>query len=278
MFRNIRFWVSLGFSLLFLVFLMILDYPFLARLYNERNQGEVVLSYEGQLEQIEDADQQRMLKEARDFNEKLASGIWGGIEDTEEALHEEYETLLDTGEGIMGRIEIPKIHADLAIYHGTSDEVLNRGAGHVEGSSLPVGGESTHASISAHRGMVTKKMFTNLDELETGDLFILHILGEKLYYEVGEIYTILPDEVENLEIRRGEDLVTLITCTPYGINTHRLCVEGHRVEPTEEVEQQIIEETQQFRWQDWWWVYLSVILLMLLIILLWRYNRRYWGK
>lgn len=272
---SIRFWVSFGFTLLFLAFLTILDYPFLARLYNEQNQGEVVLSYEGQVEQLPDEEQQEMLRASSAYNEKLASGLWGGIGETEEALHEEYEALLDTGGGIMGRIEIPKLHVDLAIYHGTSEEALSQGAGHLEGSSLPVGGESTHASISAHRGLVTKKMFTNLDELEEGDFFILHVLGEDLYYQVGEIYTILPEEVEELTIRRGEDLVTLITCTPYGINTHRLCVEGHRIEHTEEVDNRIQEETKQFRWQDWWWVYLSAGLLLLMVYLLWRYNRKY---
>ena len=197
----------------------------------------------------------------------------------EQMLHEEYESLLNTdGAGTMGRIEIPKIRVDILIRHGTSEEVLQKGAGHLEGSSLPVGGESTHVCLSAHRGLTDKEFFTNLDELEEGDLFFLHILGETLCYRVGDIRTILPEETDRLTIRTGEDLVTLITCTPYGINTHRLCVEGYRIPYTEEVKEEAQSQADSFRiqifLQDYGWIFVTLLLLVTLGIMLWRYNKK----
>lgn len=277
--RKIR--VSLVFTLLFLACLVIMDYPFLARLVNERKQGEVVVDYEHALKEVEDEEIVQMREAAHRYNKNLASGVGPGMLELfeEEAagapFHKEYRHLLDNGQdGVMGTVEIPKIHVNLMIYHGTSDEVLQKGAGHLEGSSLPVGGEGTHACISAHRGLVSKKMFTDLDELEEGDIFLLHILNETLCYRVGSIRTVLPDEIESLAIRRGEDLVTLITCTPYGINTHRLYIEGSRIPYTEETVEQVREESPGFRWQEWWWAALTVLLIIAMCIMLYRYNRK----
>lgn len=226
-----------------------------------------------------------MWQEAAVYNEQLATGLLQGIrenweettqeEDGEENFHDTYESLLNSaGDGIMGMIEIPKLKLNLPIYHGTSEEVLQKGAGHLEGSSLPVGGENTHTCISAHRGLADRKMFTNLDEMEVGDIFILRTAGEDLYYQVFKIQTVLPDEVDPLAIQKGEDLATLITCTPYGINTHRLYVQGKRVEPTPEVQEQIQQDEQHIRWQDWWWVPVSILLILVMALLLWRYNRK----
>ena len=155
-------------------------------------------------------------------------------EDTYELSHP-YDGVLDpNGDGLMGSIEIPKIKAKLAIYHGLSKTVLEKGVGHVEGTSLPIGGKSTHAVLAAHRGLPNAKLFTDLDQMEKGDIFILHILGKHLAYRVDQIKTVLPDETSELDIVEGEDHVTLVTCTPYAVNTHRLLVRGVRTKYVEE--------------------------------------------
>lgn len=262
-------------SVLFLFFLLVMDYPFLARILNERNQGEVVTKYEAVTAALQDENRDRMLEEANEYNRMLATGLAAGLsqedrdpEEEEDKAHEEYLQLLNcSGDGLMGTVEIPKIKAVLPVYHGTSEEVLRQGAGHLEGTSLPVGGESTHACISAHRGLVGRKLFTDLDELDEGDIFLLHVLGNTLCYRVREIETVLPDEMESLEIQEGEDLVTLITCTPYGLNTHRLLVHGSRISYTEEVEQEIIEKEKALRLRDWWWLGLSAALLAFMCVI-----------
>lgn len=282
-----KFFVSLISTLLFLIFLSIMDYPFLARMFNERNQGAVVVDYEETLGKRSDPEKERMLEEARKYNSSLASGLGNALEETlkknpeEQQADQIYQGLLsDQADGVIGRIEIPKLAVNLLIYHGTEEEVLQKGAGHLQGSSLPVGGESTHSCISAHRGLVDKKMFTDLDQMEVGDLFLIHVLGETLAYRVREIQTVLPDDVEDLAIQRGKDLVTLITCTPYGINTHRIYVHGERIPYTEEVEAEVNAEQEESKswweswWENWWWAVFSLLLLILLIALLWRYNRR----
>lgn len=285
MIRNRKGRISLIFTVLFLLFLMIMDYPFLARLYNSRVQGEVVLSYEEYTGSLESKEQEKIQRDAIAYNEQLVSGVVQGIRENWEDniqgdaennnLHDVYENLLNSaGDGIMGMIEIPKLKLNLPVYHGTSEEVLQKGAGHLEGSSLPVGGESTHTCISAHRGLADRKMFTNLDELEQGDIFILRIAGEELYYQVYETETVLPDDIEPLAIEKGQDLATLITCTPYGINTHRLYVHGKRVELTTQIKEQVQQDEQKIRWQDWWWVPVSVCLILIMTALLWRYNRK----
>lgn len=273
------------------LFLLVMDYPFLARLWNEAHQAEVIAEHDASMYRQEDTEKEETLKAARAYNESLASGLGQpGLknpgskridplgEAVEEAAveqaHRTYEALLNSGEdGIMGTLEIPKIKVYLAVYHGTEEETLQKGAGHLEGSSLPVGGESTHACISAHRGLVQKKMFTNLDQMEKGDVFLLHILGDTLSYRVCDIRVVKPDEVESLGIQRGEDVVTLITCTPYGLNTHRLLVEGERIAYTPEVEKEIAEAEEPFSIKDWWWAGVSLLLLVLMAVLLVRYLR-----
>ncbi|MEE1295989.1 MAG: class C sortase [Bifidobacterium sp.] len=188
------------------------------------------------------------LKAAREYNKRLAASgqpiigeasdpfaSTGGSSQASDAdasassKDEEYQSLLDTGNGVMGAIKIPQIGVDLPIYHGASEEALEKGAGHLYGSSLPVGGESTHAVITGHRGMVAAPMFTRIDELKEGDSFYVDIMGEELGYVVDSIAVIEPDDTSKLRIVPGEDRITLMTCTPYGVNTHRLLVSAHRV-------------------------------------------------
>lgn len=264
------------FAAAFLFFLLVMDYPFLARLWNEAHQAEVIEQHDASLYETKDKEKSEELLKAQTYNESLASGLFGGIEDVTRNQTQEtsYFQLLNSGEdGIMGTLEIPKIKVYLAVYHGTEEETLQKGAGHLEGSSLPVGGKSTHALISAHRGLVQKKMFTNLDQLENGDLFLLHILDDTLCYRVRDIRVVKPDQVESLQIRKGEDLVTLITCTPYGLNTHRLLVEGERCSYTQKVQEEIQEADKPFSLRDWWWAGLSLILIIVMIWLLVRYVR-----
>lgn len=179
---------------------------------------------------MDDAKYEQFLREAREYNEALTKRIGARFMLSEEELLE-YNAVLDvSGTGIMGYIEIPVLQTKLAVYHGTGDAVLASGVGHIEGSSLPVGGESTHCVLSGHRGLPSAKLFTNLDQLVEGDLFLLHTLDETLTYEVDQIRIVEPREIGDLYIEEGMDYCTLVTCTPYSINTHRLLVRGHRIE------------------------------------------------
>ena len=202
--------------LIFFVGLAVMLYPTISDYINQRNQTRVVNSYAQQVDGLSDADYTAYFDTADVFNQKIAA-------DPDALYHADrfstYSTTLDvTGTGIMGYITIPRIGVELPIYHGTSDAVLQVAAGHLEGTSLPVGGESTHAVISAHRGLPSAKLFTHLDRLEVGDTFTITVLDRELTYEV-----------DKLKVVDGKDYVTLMTCTPYGINTHRLLVRGHRV-------------------------------------------------
>ena len=201
-------------------------------MWNQYRNAQLVSKYEEAVTELSDNDYDRLWKEAKEYNaEHPVNAIVDAFEeeDTYELSHP-YDRVLDpNGDGLMGSIEIPKIKARLAIYHGLSKTVLEKGVGHVEGTSLPIGGKSTHAVLAAHRGLPNAKLFTDLDQMEKGDIFILHILGKHLAYKVDQIKTVLPDETSDLDIVEGEDHVTLVTCTPYAVNTHRLLVRGHRV-------------------------------------------------
>ena len=217
--------------LIFFVGLAVMLYPTISDYINQRNQTRVVNSYAQQVDGLSDADYTTYFDAADVFNQEIAA-------DPDALYHADrfstYSTTLDvTGTGIMGYITIPRIGVELPIYHGTSDAVLQVAAGHLEGTSLPVGGESTHAVISAHRGLPSAKLFTHLDQLEVGDTFTITVLDRVLTYEVDKISIVLPTEVEDLKVTDGKDYVTLMTCTPYGINTHRLLVRGHRVNTRE---------------------------------------------
>lgn len=214
--------------LVFFVGLSVMLYPTISDYVNQRNQSRAVANYAQSVDTMTDADYSSYFDAADAFNAQVAAN--------ENALYRPdqlsgyYDTLDITGTGIMGYITIAKIGVELPIYHGTSDSVLQIAAGHLEGTSLPVGGASTHAVISAHRGLPSAKLFTNLDQLEVGDTFTITVLDRVLTYEVDKITIVLPTQTDDLLVADGKDYVTLMTCTPYGINTHRLLVRGRRVE------------------------------------------------
>ena len=215
--------------LVFLVGLSLLLYPSFSDWWNSMHQSRAVASYVEQVANI-DADQYEQLwNQAWEYNASLVGRTNNFILSDEQKA--EYNQLLDVGGlGIMGYIEIPIIGVTLPIYHGTAESVLQVATGHLEWTSLPVGGESSHCSISGHRGLPSAKLFTDLDRLVVGDLFMFRVLDEVLTYEVDQILIVEPHETDDLLIEPGKDLCTLITCTPYGINSHRLLVRGHRVE------------------------------------------------
>ena len=189
------------------------------------NQFKAAQAYNAKLAQSD----QPVLGEAVDPFTAAQGGSQASGDDSASSKDKEYQSLLDTGNGIMGTIKVPKQSISLPIYHGTSEEALASGAGHLYGSSLPVGGKSTHAVITGHRGLVDAMMFTRLDEVKQGDFFYIEVMGETLGYKVDRISVILPTDTSKLKIVPGEDRVTLMTCTPYGVNTHRLLISGHRV-------------------------------------------------
>ena len=213
---------------LLLVGLSVMLYPTVSDWWNSRVQTRAIATYNQSVEQMDTGDKERLLMEAHSYNATL-SHLTAPFTNWEDAGN--YDKILDiSGTGIMGYISIPKIQVELPIYHGTSAEVLNVAVGHLQGSSFPVGGENTHAVISAHRGLPSAKLFSDLDQLVEGDTFTVTILDEVLTYEVEKIFIVKPDELDKLAIIPGGDYVTLMTCTPYGVNSHRLLVRAHRVD------------------------------------------------
>lgn len=209
--------------------LSLLLYPSVSNYWNSLHQSRAIAAYVEQVAQIDNETFDQLREQARAYNRTLVGKAYRY--DMTRQEREEYLGLLNvSGNGIIGYIEIPDIHCELPIYHGTDADALQIGVGHIEGSSLPVGGESTHCAISGHRGLPSAKLFSDLDKLTVGDRFSLRVLDDTLTYEVDQIHTVLPGEMDELEIVEGEDYCTLVTCTPYGVNTHRLLVRGHRVE------------------------------------------------
>lgn len=222
-------------AVLFLTALGLTLYPLVSNYVNQKYASEIQTAYQELIQQTDDSVLQEAKQRAIAYNLAITPGTADAY--GEEALlsaAENYDSQLDiAGNGIMGYVEIPKIQVHLPIYHGTDAEVLDRGVGHLLGSSLPVGGENTHTILSGHSGMASQKMFTDLEQLAQGDVFYLNVLNETLAYQVIQISTVLPYETELLSIVPGADLCTLVTCTPYGVNTHRLLVRGSRI-PYEE--------------------------------------------
>lgn len=209
--------------------LSLLLYPTVSNYWNSLHQSRAIAAYVEQVAQIGNETFDQLREQARAYNRTLVGKAYRY--DMTRQEREEYLGLLNvSGNGIIGYIEIPDIHCELPIYHGTDADALQIGVGHIEGSSLPVGGESTHCAISGHRGLPSAKLFSDLDKLTVGDRFSLRVLDDTLTYEVDQIHTVLPGEMDELEIVEGEDYCTLVTCTPYGVNTHRLLVRGYRVE------------------------------------------------
>ena len=261
-------WTTVFLVLLLLAGVSLLLYPSLSDYWNSMHQTRAIASYAETVSQLDTAQYDEMWKAAQDYNRSLAQ------RETAFALTDEqkaaYESLLDvSGLGVMGYIEIPEIDCSLPIYHGTEESVLQVAVGHLEWSSLPVGGEGTHCVLSGHRGLPSAKLFTNLDKLAVGDTFLLRVLDEVLTYEVDQILIVEPEQVDALGIVPGEDYCTLVTCTPYGINTHRLLVRGHRVENTPEAARMhVTADATQFDPLLVATVLAIPVLLLLLIILL----------
>mgnify|MGYP001625376367 CR=1 FL=1 len=215
--------------LIFLTGLSLLLYPTVSNCWNLLHQSRAIVEYSSQVEELDEELYEKIWAKAVQYNQDLADRP-DRFEMTEEEK-QEYESLLNvSGNGIMGYIEIPAIDCSLPVYHGTNEAVLQTSIGHLEGSSLPTGGKGTHCVVSGHRGLPSARLFTDLDKLKEGDLFILKVLDRTLTYEVDQILTVDPYDMEALEIDPQADYCTLVTCTPYGINTHRLLVRGHRVE------------------------------------------------
>lgn len=220
---------------LFVAFAVLL-YPTVSSYVNEKNGSKVVSNYDAESVRLSNAEKEKMLEDARAYNKEMLSNIdlIDPFSQGETNIDERYKSLLNMdGSGMMGYIRIPKIKVEIPIYHGTSESVLQAGVGHFWGTSLPVGGESTHTVLTGHRGLPTKTLFTNMDKLVKGDVFYIKVLDETLAYKVDQILTVLPEETKALSIVPGQDYATLVTCTPYAINTHRLLVRGHRI-PYEE--------------------------------------------
>ncbi|MCL2105951.1 MAG: class C sortase [Oscillospiraceae bacterium] len=217
-----------GFALAFLVFLSVLLYPRVAKYVNARSQSRIVVQYLDKVSGMDEEEARVLLEAAREYNESLLEKAFRFEFTPEETAR--YKSLLDPGGGVMGILEIGKIDVKLPIYHGTDESVLAAGIGHLPGSSLPVGGTGTHAVITGHRGLPSSKLLSSLDKIAEGDTFLLHVLGETLTYQVDDIKTVEPNELRALDIDPDLDFCTLVTCTPYGVNTHRLLVRGQRVE------------------------------------------------
>lgn len=233
------------FILVFLTGLGFLLYPTVSDRWNRMHQTRAITAYAEAAASMDDADYEKVMAAARAYNGELAAR--GGSVTLTEEEKAAYEAQLNiTGQGIMGYIDIPKINCYLPVYHGTTEGVLQTSVGHLEGSSLPVGGESTHCVLSGHRGLPSARLFTDLDQMITGDMFMVCVLDEVLTYEVDQILVVLPEETEALAIETGKDYCTLVTCTPYGVNSHRLLVRGRRTDTLSgEVTQRITADAVQ---------------------------------
>lgn len=265
--------------LLMIVGFGILAYPTISDQWNTYRQSRLISDYDAAVSQLEEEDFEEAWEAARQYNQtfgqnSIISDVFG-IDGTEDIRETEYWKVLNVGDnGVMGYLTIPKINIKLSIYHGTSAEVLDTGVGHLNGTKLPIGGESNHSVLSAHRGLPSAKLFTDIDQLEPGDRFYLHILDEDMAYEVDHISPMIDKDdyealSEALKIEEGQDYVTLFTCTPYGVNSHRLLVRGHRVPYDGELESTPVDTMVQAI-QNYYMLYLlfgiGVVLIIVLIM------------
>lgn len=224
--------IKIGIMITFILGISMLSFSLFSNIIFTQKVENILATYEKNIETADESKKQQMLENAKKYNENLAKH---GV-----AYYDENAKInIDVGNGIIGRIEIPIIDVYLPIYNGTSDEVLSNGVGHLEGTSLPIGGKSTHSVLTAHRGLPNAKLFTRLDELKKGDMFYISVLGEEMAYEVNEIREVLPDDTSLFNVTADKDIVSLVTCTPYGINTHRLIVTGERVPFEKQVKEDI---------------------------------------
>ena len=256
--------------LLFAVGVFILLYPLISEWHNSRAQTTVIENYNHAAAGLSETEYENLREAAREYNE----GLLGSVVLTDpfdasaaKMASEEYESLLNiSGDSVMGTIRIPKINVTLPIYHGTANETLEKGAGHLENTSLPIGGTGTHAVLSAHSGLPTAALFTDLEKLAEGDLFFLDVLDETLAYRVDQVKVVEPEDTSDLLIDTNADYVTLVTCTPYGINSHRLLVRGVRTEYEETLEQEA--QTEQTPGSPWNKPYTAAGIILILLLAL----------
>lgn len=268
--------------IIFLFGLSLLLYPFIANQWNGYRQKRLISSYDqtvAEQEASEGIDYEAEWERAASYNEALLPSILPDSFAVAEASgeDEEYMSCLNiTGNGMMGKVEIPKIDITIPIFHTTEEEVLQNAAGHLEGSSLPIGGENSHAVISAHRGLPSAALFTDLDKLEEGDHFLLHILDDTLCYQVDKISVVEPEDTAVLAVEDGEDLVTLLTCTPYGVNSHRLLVRGRRVPyELEEIKDEKLSLTNMSLHTNYLlWVIVGLVVTAIFSLVLYRREKK----
>ncbi len=255
------------FILMIVLGLGMILFPLISNQVNKIQYQKVIGTYDDKIVQNSETENNQMLTEAREYNYSISTtDIIDVFQNPVQTNSTEYLSILNVDDnGMMGYISIPKIDVRIPIYHGTSSDILQKGVGHLEGSSFPVGGESTHAILSAHRGLPSSRLFTDLDQLEEGDIFYIYVLNEVLAYQVDQILVTEPSETEALKIVDGKDYVTLVTCTPYAINTHRLLVRGERIEYNKQVEEQTVED-RSLSTADII-LYISLIIAILLIII-----------
>ncbi len=260
--------------LIFVVGMGLLLYPSVSNWWNSQHQSRAIASYSEAIQDLDDDKIAEYLADAESFNELIRSKKGFQFLYDDEMVR--YNSVLDiTGTGIMAYIEIPSISVSLPVYHGVSDAVLQVAVGHLEWTSLPIGGKNTHCVVSGHRGLPSAKLFTNLDKLVEGDIFMLHILDRTITYQVDQILIVNPEDTTSLNIIEGKDLCTLVTCTPYGINSHRLLVRGHRIENIEEAPViNVISEAGQIDPLIVAPVLAAPILLLLLLYVLIKYRKK----
>ncbi len=258
-------WIIAAAVAVFILALGIVLYPLISTWYNDRHESQIQTHYEEVLAEIDDTELTEARRLAQSYNQAILPGTQAEESYSQEALQDaslNYANQLNpAGDGIMGYVEVPRIGIDLPIYHGTETEILDIGVGHLLGSSLPIGGSSCHSVLTAHSGMASRKLFSDLDQLGEGDIFYVKVLGETMAYQVDLINKVLPHDTTFLGIEEGKDLCTLVTCTPFGVNTHRLLVRGTRI-PYEEAESQVAEliEADVITESTWEKQYISGIL------------------
>lgn len=267
--KNLSVWIM---GIVFLAGLLVLLYPVIGNLIAQKTSNTEIDTYNAAVSNFTDEESDQAWKEAVEYNKTLAGSAISDPFSSTTTGSEQYNRLLNMSHGIMAYIEIPSIHVYLPIYHGTDDAVLEKGAGHIYGTSLPVGGKGTHAVIAGHTGLPGKKLFNNLDKLAEGDTFTIHVLNKTLTYTVDQILVVDPQDVSALQIVSGQDYVTLVTCTPYGINTHRLLVRGVRTNSNSDTQE---SESQPVYTSSFAHLILSAVGLLAFLFLLYRFQKKY---
>lgn len=254
--------------IILLSWLSLLLYPTLSNIWNSYHQSEAIASYKHHVADMKQSKEEEMLSAAHAYNKTLATGVTPLLNLTKSEI-ETYNHILDvTGTGIMAYVEIPKLKTTMPIYHGTDEAILEIAIGHIPGTSFPVGGKGTHSVISGHRGLPSANLFTNLNHLKNGDRFMIHVLGKTLTYKVDQILTVKPEEISALKIDPNQDYCTLVTCTPYGVNTHRLLVRGHRVVTPKTIKNHKTESSNDF------WQIMGSSVVLLLVVVGWGFHSR----